>query len=142
MNRRAFLQKTTLATGLGASVGLAGCLTNSDDYDVGMQSNAFVPDVIEITVGETVVWRNTGSRNHTVTAYENAIPDDAEYFASGGYESEEAARDGWSSKLEDSGTMRPEDEYRHTFDVPGKYSYFCIPHEPAGMIGSVVVTED
>jgi plastocyanin len=29
---------------------------------------------------------------------------------------------------------------RHTFDVPGTYQYFCIPHEMAGMTGTVVVT--
>lgn len=141
MKRRAFLRSAASASGIAVALSTAGCLTDARDYDVGMQSNAFVPDTIEISVGQEVVWKNTGSRNHTVTAYENGLPDGAEYFASGGYTSEQEARDSWSKQVEGGGTMRPNDVYRHTFEVPGKYPYFCIPHEPAGMVGTVVVKE-
>lgn len=141
MKRRAFLRTTAFTTGLATAVSTAGCLTGAQEYDVGMQSNAFVPDTIEISVGEEVVWKNTGSRNHTVTAYENSLPDGAEYFASGEHSSEQEARDSWSKQVEGGGTMQPDDVFRHTFEVPGTYHYFCIPHEPAGMTGTVVVTE-
>lgn len=141
MKRRAFLRSAASASALAVSLSTAGCLTDARDYDVGMRSNAFVPDTIEISAGDEVVWKNTGSRNHTVTAYENGLPDGAEYFASGGYNSEQEARDSWSKQVEGGGTMPPGDVYSHTFEVPGKYPYFCIPHEPAGMVGTVVVTE-
>lgn len=141
MKRRAFLRTATATTGLAAAVSTAGCLTGAQDYDVGMQSNAFVPDTIEIPVGQAVVWENTGSRNHTVTAYEDSLPEGADYFASGGYTSEQEARDSWSKQVEGGGTVRPSDRYSYTFEVPGKYPYFCIPHEPAGMVGTVVVKE-
>jgi plastocyanin len=30
-------------------------------------------------------------------------------------------------------------EYSHTFEVEGRYEFVCIPHETAGMVGSIVV---
>jgi plastocyanin len=71
-----------------------------------------------------------------VTAYESGIPDEAAYFASGGYDSEEAAREAWTN-LE--GAITSGDTYEHTFEVPGTYHYFCIPHERGGMVGTVTV---
>jgi len=39
----------------------------------------------------------------------------------------------------DSGPLRPGQVYRHTFSVPGRYRYFCRPHEMHGMTAAVVV---
>jgi plastocyanin len=149
MQRRAFL-----AAGAGlATTALAGCVGPSigaSEYDVGMQSNAFVPDprvegedppTFAASVGDTVIWANSGSRNHTVTAYEDGIPEGAAYFASGGFESETAAREAWQKSIDGGGIVRPGQSYEHTFEVPGEYYYFCVPHESAGMIGKVVVSE-
>ncbi|MBO4248134.1 halocyanin [Halomicrobium sp. IBSBa] len=136
MERRAYLR-----TVVGASaVGLSGCLgglTESGDYDVGMTSNAFDPAEITVAAGDTVVWRNTSSHAHSVTAYEDAIPDGADYFASGGFDDEPSARDGWTNATD--GSLYQGDTYSHTFEVAGRYRYFCIPHERGGMIGTVVV---
>jgi plastocyanin len=138
MNRRAFLG----SAGAAASLGLAGCLTGgsgaSQDYDVGMGAATFEPARIEVSVDETVVWMNTNSRAHTVTAYEAGIPEDAEYFASGGYDSEEAARNGYQPGNPDSGDIPAGESYEHTFEVTGTYEYFCIPHEST-MVGTIVV---
>ena len=140
MDRRTFLAGTVGLT----TVGLAGCMRSGSadtegDYDIGMGAAIFRPDSLEVAAGTTVVWRNTGNRRHTVTAYEDGIPDDAEFFASGGFDSEQAARDGWMSGLE--GRIESGTEFEHTFEVPGTYNYFCIPHEPSGMAGKIVVTE-
>lgn len=138
MDRRAFLG----GVGVAASLGLAGCLaggTDEGEYDVGMSSAAFEPNRIEVTAGETVVWRNTNSRAHTVTAYESGIPEGAEYFASGGYGSERESRDAFFESF--GGAIASRDTYEHTFAVPGQYDYFCIPHERGGMVGTVVVRE-
>ncbi|WP_232688366.1 plastocyanin/azurin family copper-binding protein [Halobacterium zhouii] len=149
MHRRTFLA-TGSATALAAVAGCIGPSFAESEYDIGMQSNAFLPDdpvagadrpTFEAAVGDTVIWANTGSRNHTVTAYGSGIPDDAAYFASGGFDSEQAARDAWSEHIADAGNVSPGETYEHTFEVPGDYHYFCIPHESAGMIGKVVVTE-
>jgi len=147
MDRRTFLAGATGA----AAVGLAGCArlgvagddgsetTDDADYDVGMGAAFFRPAEIEVEAGTTVVFRNTGNRRHTVTAYGSGIPDEAEFFASGGFDSERAAREGWMDGFE--GRIESGQVYEHTFEVPGEYQYFCIPHEPSGMVGTVVVTE-
>lgn len=144
MKRRRLLAATT---GLVAA-GSAGCLdaltangrgSDDRDYDVGMTLNEFTPSRLEVPAGTTVVWRNTSSRAHTVTAYEAKIPDDADYFASGSFLSEEAARQGWDDSF--GGSLDSGDEYEHTFETPGSYTYFCIPHEAGGMAATVDVTE-
>lgn len=143
MDRRTFLAATVGITGTT----LTGCITrggslSSDEYDIGMSSNAFRPKQYTASVGDTVVWGNTSSRAHSVTAYENAIPDAATYFASGGFEDEQTARKSWlKQKGRNGGKILTGQTYTHTFETPGTYSYFCIPHEPAGMTGVVTVEE-
>lgn len=96
-------------------------MTNQLDYD---------PKTVTIQVGETILWKNTSLLVHTVTADpakaikpdENVrLPEGAETFK--------------------SGDMDHGDTFRHTFTVPGKYVYFCVPHEADGMIGEVIVEE-
>lgn len=125
-----------------ATTSLAGCgviPARRRDYDIGMSANAFVPERFAASVDEPVVWYNDGSRAHTVTAYEQGIPDGAAFFASGGYESEPAARDGWYSG--EGGSIPPGESFTDSFSQPGRYEYFCVPHESRGMTG-VVVVED
>jgi plastocyanin len=139
MDRRSFL----MAAATGVTAGIAGCTSvfgsNLPDYDVGMKASAFVPAEISVSVGDTLVWGNNNDRPHTVTAYEKGIPESATYFASGGFDSEAAARDGY--KTDFSGAIDPGNVYEHTFEVPGAYSYFCIPHEKGNMVGTVTVEE-
>jgi len=138
MERRAYL------AGMGsvAALGMAGCLGFlEEDYDVGMSPTDFEPRDLTVEVGTTVVWKNTSSRGHTVTAYENAIPDEASFFATGGFDSEEAARDAWNTGRDNDGIIGPSETYEHTFEVPGRFDYFCIPHESESMAGAIVVEE-
>ncbi|WP_256687440.1 cupredoxin domain-containing protein [Halococcus qingdaonensis] len=138
MNRRAFLTAS-----VGVAVGLTGCIGSSreqPDYDIGMSSSDFLPeDDFEPRVGEPVVWYNTGSRTHTVTAYQSRIPDAATFFASGGFDGEGAAREAWNTG--GGGGIASGETYKHTFEVAGTYNYFCIPHEPTGMVGKFTVVE-
>jgi plastocyanin len=99
-------------------------------------SDSFVFEPKEITVapGETITFSNTSSNVHTVTAVEDSLPEGAKYFASGGFSSEEEARDNISE-----GLLRAGDQYEVTLDKPGTYQYFCIPHESSGMAGTIVV---
>ncbi|GAA0513141.1 Plastocyanin [Halorubrum aquaticum] len=137
MYRRRFLERAGAAgVAVGSSLALAGCL--ADQYDVGMTATGFVPEEVTVEVGESVVWENTSVRGHTVTAYEDAIPEAAEYFASGGFESEAAAREAWSDF---GGRLENGDRFSHTFSVPGRYDYVCLPHETGGMVGAVIVEE-
>lgn len=101
---------------------------DDDEVEVTMtDALRYVPETLEIYVGQTVVWRNTTNLPHTVTAHPErvrdpalvALPEGAEPF--------------------DSGDMFAGDVFRHTFTVAGEYDYICIPHELAGMVGKVVV---
>lgn len=92
----------------------------------------FVPETVEIAVGDTVRW-TFESPGHNVTAKAGAsekvsIPEGAEPFAS--YEGDR------HFSVDEVGTT-----YSHTFPVPGEYVYVCAPHADQGMVGTVVVTE-
>lgn len=94
----------------------------------------FDPAEVSVATGDTVVWENVGSVTHSVTAYEERIPDGAAYFASGGFDTEQAARDAYPE-----GSIGGGEPFEHTFETAGTYEYFCIPHEGAGMTGTVEV---
>lgn len=179
MNRREFL--ATGAAVLGTS--LAGCASGDGlGYDVGMVSNAFVPastveipadapdwvsgeyPTVEVRVGDPVVWENTDSRIHTVTAaterhpeaeamlgpteedghHEEAVPQlpaPGTFFASGDFEDEITAVEDFFARVNGGGAIPPGEQYAHTFHTPGWYHYYCIPHETAGMMGNVHVID-
>lgn len=87
----------------------------------------YAPQQVRIEAGETVEWRNASVLVHTVTADPDraaragnvALPKGAEPFH--------------------SGSLEPGASFRHTFETPGTWRYFCVPHEAAGMTGLVVV---
>ena len=142
MHRRRFLERAALVGGaIGGTTALAGCSTvlGDEEYDVGMVADGYRPAELTASVGETVVWENTSSRVHTVTAYEGGIPEDADYFASGGYDDERTARDEWHANF--GGALQTGDQFSHTFEVPGRYDYVCVPHEFGGMYATVFVEE-
>ncbi|MDT3436827.1 copper-binding protein [Haloarcula sp. 1CSR25-25] len=133
-NRRTVLRLTTATF---ATLSTSGCLNgqSSSIQTVTMPGDlTFEPKTATIETGETVKWTNESDIEHTVTAYEDEIPDEATYFASGGFESERAARNRVTE-----GLIAPGEDYEHTFDQPGTYGYFCIPHESSGMVGTVRV---
>jgi plastocyanin len=76
--------------------------------------NAFAPQIVRVAVGDTVEWTNDGRAPHTVTA------DDGSW---------------------DSGNLDPGQEFDHTFDQQGVFTYYCRYHGSpgAGMAGTVVV---
>lgn len=115
---------------IGASCG--GTATNQVRI---MPGRTFVPATIEVPAGTTVQFVNRSDEAHTVTAQEDVLPEGAEYFASGGFSDEESARAGLADGLIAAG-----ETYSVTFEQPGTYRYFCIPHEDQGMAGTVVVT--
>jgi len=83
----------------------------------------FAPESFEVAAGETVrwVWRGGG---HNVVA--QSTPDGADWSGTPGAPDE----------LYDSGY-----EYERTFEVAGKYRYYCAPHRSLGMTGSFTVIE-
>lgn len=98
--------------------------------DIAIEMNSqlrYAPDRVSVNIGSTVEWKNNSTFVHTVTAdpavATNArnveLPDGAQPF--------------------NSGSISPGGTFRYTFTVPGKYRYFCIPHEAAGMTGEIEV---
>ncbi|SDZ75075.1 Plastocyanin [Haloplanus vescus] len=108
------------------------------DHVIDMNAVAFDPAELTVSVGDTVAWSHAGGEPHSVTALGDGIPDGASYWASGGFESEEAARTGWENG---KGAVASGQSYVHTFETAGEHAYVCIPHEAAGMEGTVVVEE-
>ena len=106
------------------------------DHVVDMQAVAFEPAELTVSAGDTVAWKHAAGEAHNVVAYEEEIPSDATYWASGGFDSEQAAREGWENG---EGAVQSGQSYVHTFETTGTYEYFCTPHEAAGMVGSVTV---
>ncbi|MGH2736480.1 MAG: cupredoxin domain-containing protein [Actinomycetota bacterium] len=109
---------------------------SSSELEVAMADQRFEPETITVSVGETVTFVNEDGEQHTVTAVEDSIPDDAEYFASGGFESEREARESLSE-----GLLAQGETFEVTLEVPGTYEFFCIPHEQSGMRGTIEVEE-
>lgn len=106
------------------------------DHVVEMQAVAFEPEELTIQQGETVAWTHAAGEPHSVTAIADGIPDAAAYWASGDFESESRARDGWETG---HGAVQSGQSYVKTFETTGEHEYLCIPHEAAGMVGTVIV---
>jgi plastocyanin len=87
----------------------------------------YEPREVTIAAGETVTWDNSSGVVHTVTADPaKAANEDHVKLPEGG-------------EPFDSGDIPPGATWSRTFEVPGDYRYFCIPHEMAGMVGTVHV---
>lgn len=80
-----------------------------DDGD--LSSWGYSPRTLTVPVGTTVTWHNTGTQAHGVTSRDQLF----------------------DSRLLDSGRS-----WSYTFEEPGTYHYFCVPHP--WMKGTVIVT--
>lgn len=87
----------------------------------------FLPRRMTIRTGGRVVWRNVGRVSHTVTTRRS------EASRAGDARVPRGAR-AWNSGFVPGGKS-----YARSFRVPGTYRYFCIPHEGARMVGTIVV---
>lgn len=85
------------------------------EVTVRMEDNFFDPATITVEPGTTVTWIQSGNNTHTTTSYDGL----------------------WDSGMIEGGSGGT---FSFTFEEPGTYDYFCIPHESLGMIGSVTVT--
>jgi plastocyanin len=128
------LPRTTLAVMLLATA-CAGTSQGSGGSGAPQQSNVsmtdanqYVPASLSVPRGATVVWTNTGSVAHTVTDDPNKAINKADSVLPNG------------AQPFDSGIINGGGTYSHTFNVPGQYVYFCIPHESLGMVGRITVS--
>ncbi len=106
--------------------------TDDGDADVTIEMTGelvYEPAAATVRVGDIVRWVNVSNVPHTVTADPDLAVNPQSVMLPAG------------AAPFDSGLISPGGAYTHTFSVPGTYRYFCRPHEGAGMIATIVVTE-
>ena len=111
---RRLLQLATLSL-LALLVFAPSALAQDQEVTVRMEDNFFDPANITVEPGTTVTWVQSGNNPHTTTSYDGL----------------------WDSGMIEGGSGGT---FSFTFEEPGTFDYFCIPHEQLGMIGSVTVT--
>lgn len=79
---------------------------------------AYVPNPVDVKVGESVTWTNDDSQIHTATSGTVGAEDSGSVF--------------------DSGILSPKATFDFTFDTAGEYDYYCTLHPQ--MFGKVVVS--
>lgn len=127
LDRRTF---TIILAGVGTSAA-SSALAQGKTVTVSMKQapkGQFVPDTVNISVGDTVKWTNPGIVTHTVTfdPSQASTPSDVALPAG-------AAPFG-------SGDLEEDDTYSHTFTTKGTYKYVCKYHEAMGMKGTIIVS--
>ncbi|MFB6196487.1 MAG: plastocyanin/azurin family copper-binding protein [Haloplanus sp.] len=131
-SRRGFLRTAGYATaGLLAARPVGAATGGGSTHTVSMLTDAgsfyFDPVGLHVEPGDTVEWINESGK-HSTTAY---TTDNPRY--DGGRRIPEGA-DTWDSGvLEESGAT-----FSYTFEKPGTYDYYCIPHRSLGMVGRIV----
>lgn len=127
-SRRTLLRSMVAAGMLGGGILLTGC-SSSNEPSVEMGDDMrFHPTELTVQVGESVTWRNTSTGMvHTATGDPAEVMEPAHVQLPVG-------ADPW-----DSGLISAGESWTHTFDVPGKYRYYCVPHELAGMVATITV---
>lgn len=88
--------------------------------EVSIQDFAFQPRQVTVRVGQSVRWTNRDRVEHTVTS--------GNPFAAG------------SGQEFNSGLIAPGRAFTRTFDRPGTFEYFCIPHQFMSSMRGATVT--
>ncbi|MBN1527919.1 MAG: cupredoxin domain-containing protein [Thermoleophilaceae bacterium] len=110
-------QTRLIAPALISALALAAPAVAEDKTVDTTKDYEFAPKSTSIAVGDTVTWTFPDSVEHTATSYK-----------------------GQPDKF-DSGLKADGGTFAHTFDKPGKYQYFCRPHEDF-MKGVITVGKD
>ncbi len=127
LSRRALLKTLVIAGQVSCAAWLTGCQKDGGRTVEATGQSKYVPAQLTIKVGETVTWRNTSTIDHTVTGDPAKVLNRANVRLPTGVVP-------W-----DSGYIAGGTSWSRTFDVPGEYRYCCVPHELAGMVGTLTV---
>ncbi|MFC4449318.1 DUF5059 domain-containing protein [Halorussus aquaticus] len=106
------------------------------DHVVKLKAVSFDPAELTVSKGDKVAFVHAAGEPHSVTAYGDKIPDGADYWASGDFDSQENAETGWENG---KGAVQSGQSFVHTFETTGTHEFYCVPHEAAGMTGKIVV---
>jgi plastocyanin len=123
-----FLGAAILIVALALAAACGDARAEGDHIVVTMaDDNRFEPQHLTIRRGVVLTWKNSDNIPHTTTASPALALDSSHVVLPPG-------ADMWDSGLVDAG-----EDWSRRFDEPGEYTYFCIPHETAGMIGRITV---
>lgn len=102
------------------SADTADQVVSGTSASVSMGPTKFVKPTLKVKAGTTVTWTNSSGVGHTVTS---------------GKDSKPASNPGalFDATVPSGGT------FAFTFNTPGKFPYFCRPHEHMGMKGTITV---
>ncbi len=125
--RRMLLKAVGAVAALGCGAWLTACRQDTQRVVDMVGQSKYAPAHLAIKVGETVTWRNRSTIDHTATGDPAKVLNRANVRLPTG-----AAP--W-----DSGTIAAGKSWSRRFDVPGEYRYCCLPHELAGMVGTLIV---
>ncbi len=89
-------------------------------YIIEASNTKFTPSEIQISVGDTVEWRNVEGY-HNVDGLQDTFPSNPESFGN-------SPGNGWT--------------YTHVFTIPGSYDFRCDPHYLLGMVGKIEVVQE
>src|SRR5262245_31267681 len=107
--------KRLVARTVPLAAALALCV-NTDAFastvNVSMTNFKFTPNIAKLKLGDSVLWANNSTSNHTATG-------DGPLF------------------LWDSGNVVAGGTYSFTFTAAGIYTYNCVYHSFQGMVGTV-----
>ena len=88
-------------------------------------SLAFVPNSFSVSPGEKIVFKNNAGFPHNVVFDEDEIP---------------SGVDASKISMPDEDLLNaPGETYAVTLSEKGEYTFYCSPHQGAGMVGKVVV---
>ncbi|CAN6582433.1 unnamed protein product [Malus baccata var. baccata] len=111
----------TAASAILASNAMAiEVLLGSDDGGL-----AFVPNSFSIAPGEKIVFKNNAGFPHNILFDEDEVPSGVDA--------------GKISMSEEDLLNAPGETYAVTLTEKGSYSFYCSPHQGAGMVGKVTV---
>jgi plastocyanin len=85
--------------------------SRAEDHRLTIQNFMFMPMVLTIKAGDTVIWDNKDGEPHTVVNLDHEFRSPA---------------------------LDEKDTFSHTFKTPGTFKYFCSIHPK--MVGTIIVT--
>lgn len=109
---------TSTSSGVSGSTQYSWDFNDSASDTVFTSGITFVPSVLNVNLGDVVVFVNTGG-NHNVNGTQVTFPANPASFGN-------AVGTGWT--------------YDFQFNTPGTYSYQCDPHAGMGMNGTIIVS--
>ena len=110
MSRLVFRWLRPAAVAAGAMALIAAVASAQEPVEVRMQNNLYSPAELSVPAGTSVRFVNLDTDIHTVSQRDGGI---------------------------ESGLLFQRDVWSYTFDTPGTYEYFCLPHP--FMVGKITV---